>query len=235
MPGQTTDTRLCALIPPPYYPLTRFHGVLAQRAKLRKAIVPRPPAGASASCCAKSKAQALPADRSICAKEIGRVDSAGYTEVHAQLRGDTATVVDASRQTLPSVQTHMPLGACRLAQMLSGQAVVVDAHNVLSMKHWDRIGQGVLYAGTSAVPWAILHARTFDQDVLRCGSCGGHLRVRAVIADPALATGILVSLSTSAGQGGPMARGPPSGQLAVACSATESVHGGANGGGSLGP
>ena len=27
--------RLCALVPPPCYPLTRFHGVLAPRAKLR--------------------------------------------------------------------------------------------------------------------------------------------------------------------------------------------------------
>ena len=36
--------RLCALIPPPRYPLTRFHGVLAPRAKLRRLVVPRPPA-----------------------------------------------------------------------------------------------------------------------------------------------------------------------------------------------
>ena len=88
------------------------------------------------------------------------MDSAGYTEVHAQLRADTASVVDASRQTLPNVQSHTPLGACRLGQMLSGQARVVDAHSVFSVKYWDRIGQGALYAGTSAVPWAILHART---------------------------------------------------------------------------
>ena len=67
---------------------------------------------------------------------------AGYTEVHAQLRANTATAVDASRLTEPIVQTHTPLGACGIAQMLSGQAKVVDPHNVLSVKHWDRIGQG---------------------------------------------------------------------------------------------
>ena len=144
------------------------------------------------------------------------MDSAGYTDVYAQLQGDTATVVDASLQTLPNVQSHTPLGACRLARMLSGQAGVVGAHGVLSVKHWDRIGQGALYAGTSAVPWAILHARTFDHGVLRCGSYGGRLRARAVVVDPAVATGILMSLSSCAGQGGPVARGPPSGQLAVA-------------------
>jgi hypothetical protein len=35
--------RLCALVPPPRYPLTRFHGVLAPRAKLRPRIVPKLP------------------------------------------------------------------------------------------------------------------------------------------------------------------------------------------------
>jgi len=35
--------RLCALIPPPRYPLTRFHGVLAPRAKLWPRIVPKLP------------------------------------------------------------------------------------------------------------------------------------------------------------------------------------------------
>ena len=38
--------RLVALIPPPRYPLTRFHGVLAPRAKLRPRIVPRLPTSA---------------------------------------------------------------------------------------------------------------------------------------------------------------------------------------------
>jgi hypothetical protein len=35
--------RLCALIPPPRYALTRFHGVLAPRAKLRPRIGPKLP------------------------------------------------------------------------------------------------------------------------------------------------------------------------------------------------
>ena len=44
--------RLCALIPPPRYPLTRFQGVLAPRAKLRPRIVPKlPESVASASAC----------------------------------------------------------------------------------------------------------------------------------------------------------------------------------------
>ena len=59
----------------------------------------------------------------------------------------------------------------------------MDAHGVLSVKHWDRIGHGSRCAGTSAVRWAILHARTLDLDVLRCGSWGGGLRVAIINAE----------------------------------------------------
>jgi hypothetical protein len=34
--------RLCALVPSPYFHLTRFHGVLAPNSKLRAEIVPQP-------------------------------------------------------------------------------------------------------------------------------------------------------------------------------------------------
>jgi len=103
-----------------------------------------------------------------------------------------------------------------IAALLSESAEVMDAHNVLSVRHWDRIGRGLLHAATSAVPWAILHARTFDQDVLLCGRCGGRLRVRAVIVDSEVAVQILKSLSRHAGERGAVARGPPSGQLDAA-------------------
>ena len=112
-----------------------------------------------------------------------------------------------------------PLGACVIAALLSESAEVMDAHNVLSVRHWDRIGRGLLHAATSAVPWAILHARTFDQDVLLCGRCGGRLRVRAVIVDPEVAEHILASLSVVRAGFKPartVARGPPSGQLDAA-------------------
>ena len=34
--------RLCALVPPPYFHLTRFHGLLASNSKYRAEIVPQP-------------------------------------------------------------------------------------------------------------------------------------------------------------------------------------------------
>lgn len=42
--------RLCALVPPPRYPLTRFHGVLAPRVKLRPRVVPKLPKSAGRVC-----------------------------------------------------------------------------------------------------------------------------------------------------------------------------------------
>ncbi|MCL2824183.1 MAG: transposase [Polyangiaceae bacterium] len=40
---------LCALIPPPFLPFTRFHGVIAPRSKPRKAILVKPPRDVTAS------------------------------------------------------------------------------------------------------------------------------------------------------------------------------------------
>ena len=64
----------------------------------------------------------------------------------------------------------------------SGAAVEM-APNVLSLAHWARLENGVLYAATSRVEWATLLRRTFDTD-LRCPRCGGRLTVRAVVTDP---------------------------------------------------
>ena len=52
--------RIAALIPPPRYPLVRYHGVLAPNARLRKSVVPStakhaPPA--STACAAKARAR----------------------------------------------------------------------------------------------------------------------------------------------------------------------------------
>jgi len=103
-----------------------------------------------------------------------------------------------------------------IAALLSAAAEAIDAHNVLSLSDWNRIGRGLPYAATSAVPWATLHARTFDQNVLLCERCSGRLRVRAVVVDLEVAGQLLNSLSRHAGEIGRVARGPPSGQLDAA-------------------
>ena len=95
--------------------------------------------------------------------------------------------------------------------------VVVDARSVLSVCHWERIGRGLPYAATSAVAWAILHARTFDHDVRSCGRCSPRLRVRAVIVDMEVAGQILKGPVRLAGERGAEGHGCASGQLDAVC------------------
>jgi hypothetical protein len=54
---------------------------------------------------------------------------------------------------------------------------------VLSVRHWDRLLGGALYAATPRVDWAALLRRSFDVDVMACAKCGGRLRVVAVITE----------------------------------------------------
>ena len=85
-------------------------------------------------------------------------------------------------------------------------AVVVDARSVLSVSHWERIDGGLLCAATSGVPPAMLHARTFEDDVLSCGRSGPRLRERAVIMKMEVAGRILRGSSRHAGDSGGGAR-----------------------------
>ena len=68
------------------------------------------------------------------------------------------------------------------------------APNVLSVKHWDRLLGGALYAASPRVDWASLLRRTFAVDVLACPTCGGRLRVLGEVTEPAMVRLALESL-----------------------------------------
>jgi hypothetical protein len=95
----------------------------------------------------------------------------------------------------------LPVSATTLARSVDGAAVPMP--NILSAKHLERIGGGLLYAATTTVPWATLLARTFDVDVKACDRCGGRLAVRAVVTDHDIARKILDAMPRAA-------RAPPS-------------------------
>lgn len=175
--------RLCALVPPPRYPLTRFHGVLAPRAKLRPRIVPRLPDSVSPAC--------------------GRSPRRGG---QSEPRRGTAERPPPRDKTGPIIPADLPVSATAIARSIDGADVPMP--NVLSTKHWGRIGGGLLFAATSNVPWATLLARTFDVDVKSCARCGGRLEVRAVVTDLEIARRILDGIPTAA-------RAPPSVATAV--------------------
>jgi len=61
--------------------------------------------------------------------------------------------------------------------------VVALAPNILSVRRWERLLGGLLYAATSRIDWASLLRRSLDVDVLECPKCHGRLRVLAVITE----------------------------------------------------
>lgn len=73
------------------------------------------------------------------------------------------------------------------------------APNVLSVKHWDRLLGGVLYAVSPRVDWASLLRRSFSVDVLECPKCHGRLRVMAVITEREPVTRILAHVGMPTG------------------------------------
>jgi len=77
-------------------------------------------------------------------------------------------------------------------------AVALLAPNVLSVRHWDRLLGGVLYAATPRVDWATLLRRTFSVDVLECATCHGRMRVLGSVTDRDAVRAILERLAMEA-------------------------------------
>jgi hypothetical protein len=70
--------------------------------------------------------------------------------------------------------------AAVLGAPLSGDVIQL-APNIISVKHWDRLLGGLLYAVQPRVDWATLVRRSLSVDVRECPKCHGRLRVVAVI------------------------------------------------------
>jgi hypothetical protein len=70
--------------------------------------------------------------------------------------------------------------------------------NVLSVKHWNRVLGGTLYAASPRVDWASLLRRSFEVDVPACPSCGGRLRILGEVTEPAMVRLVLDSLGMPA-------------------------------------
>jgi len=102
----------------------------------------------------------------------------------------------------------VPVYATILARSIDGADVPM--RNVLSARHVARIKKGLLFAGTSNVPWATLLARTFEVDVKACPRYGGRPEVRAVVTDHDIARTIFDGIRTAA-------RASPAGDSTVLC------------------
>jgi hypothetical protein len=166
--------RLAALIAPPRYPLVRYAGVLGPRSAWRKDVVPRP----------RERVQACDAGTTASEAEAGpgapaRADGAGRSsrrdptknEANDPARPERAPLTAAPPPPQPATASPDP------------RDVKLIAPNVLSVRHWQRLMQGALYAATPRVDWASLLRRSFEVDVLQCPRCQGRLRVVAVITE----------------------------------------------------
>ena len=163
--------RIAALIPPPRYPLVRYHGVLAPRSSWRKAVIPRPPEIEG------TREQKKRHEHGKGASPNGQREG----DAHSSRRDD-----DANR--LPKRRAHAASGA-------SDFPATYLAPNVIAVRHWERLRGGMLLATAPRIPWSVLLRRTFDVDVLECAKCHGRLRVFGAVDDPALVRALLEELS----------------------------------------
>jgi hypothetical protein len=178
MTGLELMARLAAIIAPPRYPLLRYAGVVAPRSAWRKDIVPKPrerrpacddaPRGASSPVGPRAESQKGDASPLRPARSTEAADPAHPAA------SDTAKV-------MPPVI----MGPAPDVPDVVGRPgdVIALAPNVLSVRHWDRLLGGLLYAATPRVDWATLLRRSLDVDALECPTCKGRLRVLAVITE----------------------------------------------------
>jgi hypothetical protein len=170
--------RLAALIAPPRYPLLRYAGVLGPRSAWRKDIVPKPRERRPACSDARDEASGLVKQHTEPKKAAA---SRQRTERSSEAAG-SARQAHGGEAVVPQPGVMPP--APHVPAMVAGPGdVVALTPNVLSVKHWDRLLGGALYAATPRVDWAALLHRSFQVDVMECAKCGGRLRVLAVIAE----------------------------------------------------
>jgi hypothetical protein len=188
--------RLAAIIPPPRFPLVRFHGVLGPRSSWRKDVVPRPRGPAP---CPRNETKVCDPRRTRRGQGDGAAVRPGRAksdaeDVTAPLRtvafGTTAPVAPSPSPSRLRVETARVVATGPLAS----QEPTLLAPNVLSIAHWSRLAGGELYAATPRMAWAPLLRRTFAVDVQECPKCHGRLRLIAAIVDPPVARAILTSL-----------------------------------------
>jgi hypothetical protein len=192
MSGLEFMARLAALICPPRYPLLRYAGVLAPRSAWRKDIVPKPrerrsacndaPLEASGAVKPRAEPETAASPRRPAWQREGTVRGAGCSSPDD--RGAATVMRPAVTQPPPDVP----------AVVAGPGDVIALTPNVLSVKHWDRLLGGALYAATPRVDWAALLRRSFQVDVMQCAKCGGRLRVLAVITEPEPVRRILAHL-----------------------------------------
>src|SRR5262249_951484 len=143
--------RIAALIPPPRFPLTRFHGVFAPHSAWRARVVPeaslphctRPPSAKSEAACDSDASARPPAPRSA----PGRAQRVRP--------GSIALATDTASAPPNDEPSRSP-----------------PHHQRRTETHVGRLLDGRLLADAPRVDWARLLSRSLEIDVLTCDACG---------------------------------------------------------------
>jgi hypothetical protein len=186
MTGIEFMARLAAIIAPPRYPLVRFAGVLAPRSAWRREVVPKPRERRDACEAARTQKPA-PAERRL---ERKTGDARG-----APARRAPSPPEASNTDRGPAMSANdVAMSAAVLRPAPVADDVMRLSPNVISVRHWDRLLGGLLYATSPRVDWATLLRRSFSVDVLECPKCHGRLRMITVITEREPARRILAHL-----------------------------------------
>jgi len=187
MTGIEFMARLAAIIAPPRYPLVRFAGVLAPRSAWRREVVPKPRERRDACEAARTQKPA-PVERRL-ERQAGDTRSAAAPRAPSPPEAS-----DTNRGPAMSTNNVAMNAAVLRPAPFADDDVMRLAPNVISVRHWDRLLGGLLYATSPRVDWATLLRRSFSVDVLECPKCKGRLRMIAVITEREPARRILAHL-----------------------------------------
>jgi hypothetical protein len=190
--------RIAAILPPPRFPLTRLHGVLAPRSSWRKDVVPRPREAMPSTERKKEKA----CDRTT---HPGAGAGAGVGVRAGDRRAASTAGLDLKRAPTSPPTPRKPeraddasqrttVGRVTSRHSLGALAPILLTPSILAVAHWDRLMGGLLYAASPYLPWAPLLRRTFAVDVMACPNCHSRLRVIQTITEPSVANAILERL-----------------------------------------
>jgi hypothetical protein len=177
MSGVEFMARLAAIIAPPRYPLLRYAGVLAPRSAWRRDVIPKPRErrdGCDAAHAARAEKSATTAERT--------------TPKASDVRDTPPPPPSSSREGCTPNAPTTPMTEVAPSGAAAGTRpdpadVIRLAPNIISVRHWDRLLGGLLYAVQPRVDWATLLRRSFSVDVLECPKCHGRLRVVAIITE----------------------------------------------------
>jgi len=171
--------------------------VLAPRSAWRREVVPKPRERPDACAASRAEKPAPAADkadkRKVSANGATERDEHAGCKALSSPRGDRPGS-DGSASARPATPASDVAMTAAVLRAPGPGDVIQLAPNIISVKHWDRLLGGLLYAVQPRVDWATLLRRSLSVDVLECPKCHGRLRVVAVITEREPAQRILAHL-----------------------------------------